>query len=174
MQCNFHKLNERKKYSETAGCVLIEHKMNIVKEKSKNMENHIWCFEPVHPKGNQSWVFIGRTEVEAETPIFSPPDTKSWLIWKDPDVGKDWRQEKGTTEDEMLGWHHQLNGHEFEWTPGVGDGTGRPGMLRFMGSRRVGHDWATELNWDSYSVLKKKQKTPNRGSCSQTTSAKQD
>ena len=70
--------------------------------------------QPVHPKGDQSWVFIGRTDVEAETPILWPPDAKSWLIWKDPDVGKDGRQEeKGTTEDEMVGWHHRLNGHEF-------------------------------------------------------------
>ena len=70
--------------------------------------------QPVHPKGSQSWVFIGRTDVEAETPIFWPPDTKSWLIWKDPDVGKDWRQEeKGTAEDEMVRWHRRLNGHEF-------------------------------------------------------------
>ena len=79
----------------------------------------------VHPKGDQSWVFIGRTEVEAETPILGPPDAKSWLIWKYPDAGKDWGQEeKGTTEDEMVGWHHRLNGHGFEWTPGVGDGQG--------------------------------------------------
>ena len=71
--------------------------------------------QPVHPKGNQSWVFIGRTDVEAETPIVWPPDVKSWLIWKDPDAGKDWGQEeKGPTEDEMVGWHHQLNEHEFE------------------------------------------------------------
>ena len=70
--------------------------------------------QPVHPKGDQSWVFIEKTDVEAETPIFWPPDAKSWLIWKDPDVGKDWRQEeKGTTEDEMVGWHHWLNRHEF-------------------------------------------------------------
>ena len=68
--------------------------------------------QPVHPKGNQSWVFIGRTGVEAETSIFWPPDAKSWLIWKDPDVGKDWRlEEKGTTEGEMVRWHHWLNGH---------------------------------------------------------------
>ena len=68
--------------------------------------------QPVHPKGNQSSIFIGRTDVEAETPVLWPPDGKSWLIWKDPDAGKDWRQvEKGTTEDEMVGWHHQLNGH---------------------------------------------------------------
>ena len=64
-------------------------------------------------KGNQSWIFIGRTAVEAETPVLWPSDAKSWLIWKDPDAGKDWRQEKGTTEDNMVGWHHQLNGHEF-------------------------------------------------------------
>ena len=71
--------------------------------------------EPVHPKGDQSWVFIGRTDVEAEMPILWPPDEKSWLIWKDPDAGKYWGQEKkGTTEDEMAGRHHRLNGHEFE------------------------------------------------------------
>ena len=70
--------------------------------------------QPVHPTGDQSWVFICRSDVEAETPILRPPDTKSWLIWKDPDAGKDWSQEKGMTEDEMVGWHHRLNGHEFE------------------------------------------------------------
>ena len=72
------------------------------------------AIQPVHSKGDQSWVFIGRTDVEAETPILWPPDLKSWLIWKDPDAGKDWGQkQKGTTEDEMVGWHHQLNGHGF-------------------------------------------------------------
>ena len=71
--------------------------------------------QPAHPKGNQSWIFIGRTDAEAETPILWPPDAKNWLIEKDPDAGKDWRQEeKGMTEDEMVGWHHRLNGHEFE------------------------------------------------------------
>ena len=70
----------------------------------------------------KSWVFIGRTDAEAETPILWPPDAKSWLIWKDPDAGKDWGWEKGMTEDEMVGWHHWLNGHGFGWTPGVGDG----------------------------------------------------
>ena len=82
----------------------------------KTLESPLDCKEiqPVHPKGNQSWVFIGKTDVEAETPGFWLPDMKSWLIWKDPDVGKDWRQEeKGMTEDEMVRWHHQLNGHEF-------------------------------------------------------------
>ena len=81
----------------------------------KTLESPLDCKEiqPVHPKGDQCWVFIGRTE--AETPILWPPDAKSWLIWKDPDAGKDWRQEEmGTTEDEMVGWHHRLNGHEFE------------------------------------------------------------
>ena len=79
-------------------------------------ESPLGCKEiqPVHPKGAQSWVFIGRTDVEAQTPILWPPDVKSWIIWKDPDAGKDWRQEeKGMTEDEMVGWHHWLNGHEF-------------------------------------------------------------
>ena len=82
----------------------------------KTLESPLDCKEiqPVHPKGNQSWVFIGRTDVEAATPISWPPDAKSWLIWKDPGVGKDWRQEeKGMTEDEMVRWHHQLNGYEF-------------------------------------------------------------
>ena len=80
-------------------------------------------------------------------PLLWPPDVKSWLIWKEPDAGRDWEQdENGMTEDEMIGWHHRVNGHEFGWTPGVGDGQGgRPGVLRFMGSQRVGHDWETEL-----------------------------
>ena len=82
----------------------------------KTLESPLDCKEiqPVHPKGDQSWVFIGRTAVEAETPILWPPDVKSWLIWKDPDAGKDWRQEeKGMTEDEMIWWHHRLNAHGF-------------------------------------------------------------
>ena len=93
----------------------------------KTLESPLNCKEiqPFHPKGNQSWIFIGRTDAEAETPILWPPDAKSWLIWKDPDAGKDWGQEeKGMTEDEMVGWHHRLNGHGFGWTPGVGDGQG--------------------------------------------------
>ena len=102
----------------------------------KTLESPFDCKEiqPVHPKGDESWVFIGSTDVEAETPIVWPPNWKSWLIWKDPDAGKDWGQEeKVMTEDEMVGWHHRLNGHEFGWTPGVGNGQGRPGMLQFMG-----------------------------------------
>ena len=83
----------------------------------KTLESPMDCKEiqPVHPKEDQSWVFVGRTDAEAVTPILQPPDVKNWLIGKDPDSGKDWRQEeKGTTEDEMVGWHHRLNGHEFE------------------------------------------------------------
>ena len=92
----------------------------------KTLESPLDCKEiqPVHPK-DQSWVFIGVTDVEAETPILWPPDAESWLILKDPISGKDWGQEeKGTTEDEIVGWHHQLNEHGFGWTPGVGDAQG--------------------------------------------------
>ena len=98
----------------------------------------------VHPKRDQSWVFIGRTDAEAETPVLWPPYAKSWLIGKDPDAGRDWGQEEKGTTDEMAGWHHRLDGHEFEWTPGVGEGG-----LACCDSwgRRVGHDWATELSW---------------------------
>ena len=101
----------------------------------KTLESPLDCREikPVHPKGNQSCIFLGRTNAEAETPILWPPDVKNWLIGKDPDTGKDWRQEeKGTREDEMVGWHHWLNGHEFEQAPGVGDGQGD--LLQSMGS----------------------------------------
>ena len=90
----------------------------------KTLENSLDCEEiqPVHPAGDKSWVFIGRTDAEAETPILWPPRAKSCLTGKDPDAGKDWGQEEETTEDVMVGWHHQLNGHGFGWTPGVGDG----------------------------------------------------
>ena len=116
----------------------------------KTLENPLDCTEiqPVHPKGNQSWIFIGRTDAEAETPILWPPGAKNWLIWKDPDAGKDWRwKEKGTTGDE-LGLMASLT----QWTwVSVNSGswwwTGRPNVLQSMGSQRVGHDWATELNW---------------------------
>ena len=115
----------------------------------KTLESPLDCKEsqPVHPKGDQSWIFIGRTDVEAETPILWPPDAKSWLIWKDPDAGKDWGQEeKGTTEDKMAGWHHRLNGHGFGWTPGVGDGQGGLACCSSW-DHSVGHDWVTELHW---------------------------
>ena len=93
----------------------------------KILESPLDCkvIQPVNPRGNRSWIFIGRTDVEAETPILWPPDVKNWLIRNNPDAGKDWRQEeKGTTEDEMVGCYHQLNGYEFEQTPGDGEGQG--------------------------------------------------
>ena len=113
--------------------------------------------QPVNPKGNQSWIFFGRPDAEAEAPIIWPPVAKNRLIWRDPDSGKDWRQEKGMTEDEMVGWHHRLEGHEYESALGVGD-TGKPGVLQSMGSQRVGHDWATELNWE-YNIFSFTSKT---------------
>ena len=101
---------------------------------------------PVHPKGDQSWVFIGRTDVEAETPILWPPYVKSWFIGKDPDAGKDWGQEeKGTTENEMVGWHHWLNGHGFGWTLGVGDGQGGLACCGSWGHKES--DTTEQLNW---------------------------
>ena len=117
----------------------------------KTLESPLDCkkVQPVHPKGDQSWMFIGRTDVEAETPILWPPDAKNWFIWKDSDAGKNWRQEeKGMTEDDIAGWHHWLNGHEFEWTPGVSD---RQGGLACW-SHGVAKGWTrlsdwTELNW---------------------------
>ena len=116
----------------------------------KTLESPLDCkkIQPVPPKGDQSWVFIGRTDVEAQTPILWPPDVKSWLIWKDPDAGKDWvGEEKGTTEDEMVGWHYWLNGHVFGWTPGVDDGQGG---LVCCGSRgRKELDTTEWLNWIS-------------------------
>ena len=103
--------------------------------------------QPVHPKGNQSWIFIARTDAEAETPKLWPPDGKNWFIGKDPNTGKDWRyEEKGTTEDEMVGWHHRLDGRKSEQALGVGDGQGGLASCSPWG-RRVGHDWATEPNW---------------------------
>ena len=93
----------------------------------KTLESPLDCklIQPVHPKGNQSWIFIGRADSKSETPVFWPPDVMNQLIWKDPDHGKDWIwEEKGTTENEMVGWHHQLDRHEFEQALGVGDGRG--------------------------------------------------
>ena len=114
----------------------------------KTLDSPLGCkeIEPVHPKGNQSWIFIGRTNVEAETPILWTPDVKSWLIWKDPDAGKDWRQEeKGTTEDEMVGRHHRLDGHEFEQAPGVDDGQRSLLCCSPWGSKEP--DTTERLNW---------------------------
>ena len=112
--------------------------------------NPLGCKEiqPFHPKWYQSWMFIGRTDIEAEVPILWPPDAKSWLIWKDPDSGKGWMQEKGTTEDEMVGWHHRLNGHEFEYTLRVGDEHGVLACFSPWGRKELdtAKRW-TELNW---------------------------
>ena len=120
----------------------------------------LWCWrrllspldckeiQPVHPKGDQSSIFIGRTDAEAETPIPWPPDAKNWLTGKDPDAGKDWRwEEKGTREDEMVGWHHWLDGHGFGWTPGVGDGQGGLACCSPWGCKVSD---TTELNWLRY------------------------
>ena len=122
----------------------------------KTLESPLDCKEiqPVHPKGNQSWMFIGRMDSEAGTPVLWPPDAKSWLIWKDPDAGKDWSwEEKGTTEDEMIGWHHwptcvRVDSQSWWWT-------GRPGMLQSMGWQNWTRlsDW-TELNWTALSVCR--------------------
>ena len=115
----------------------------------KTLESPLGCKEikPVHPKADQSWVFIGKTDVEAETLILWPPDAKSWLIWKDPNAGKGWGQEeKGMTEDEMVGWHHWLNGHRFGWTLRVGDGQG--GLVcRGSWGCKESDMTVTELNW---------------------------
>ena len=105
--------------------------------------------QPVHPKGDQSWVFIERTDTEAETSIRWPPHAKSWLIGKIPDAGRDWGQEEqGTTEDETAGWHHRLDAHEYGWTLGVGDGQGglTCAIHGVAKSRTPLSDW-TELNW---------------------------
>ena len=117
----------------------------------KILESPLDCKEiqPVHPKGNQAWIFIARTDAETETPILWPPDAKNWLIWKDPDAGKDWRQgEKGTTEDEMVGWHHRLDEHEFEQPLGVGDGpeVWRAAVHGVAKSQTRLSNW-TELKW---------------------------
>ena len=106
----------------------------------KTLESPLGCkgIQPVQPRGDQSWVFFERTDAKAETPIFWPPHAKSWLIGKDSDAGRDWGQEeKGTTEDEMTGWYHWLNGHEFEWTPGVGDGQGGLACCDIWGQKEL-------------------------------------
>ena len=120
----------------------------------KTLESPLDCKEiqPVHPKGDQSWVFIGRADIEAETPILWPPDVKSWLIGKYPDSGKDWEQEeKGMTEDEMVGWHHWLDEHGFGWTPGVGDGQG--GLACCDSWSHQESDWTERLNWTEQNEL---------------------
>ena len=114
----------------------------------KTLESSLDCkIKPVNPKGNQSWTFIAKTDPEAEAPILWPPDAKNWLTGKDPAAGKDWRQEKGMTEDEMVGWHHRLNGHEFEQTPGVGDGLEdwRAAVRGVTKSQTWLSDWTTRI-----------------------------
>ena len=118
----------------------------------KTLENPLDCKEakPVHPKGNQPWIFIGRTYAEAEAPILWLPDVNSWLSGKDPDAWKDWGQEeKGTTEDEMVGWHHRLDGHGFGWTLGVGDGQGGLACCNSWGCKDL--DMTEQLNWTELS-----------------------
>ena len=122
----------------------------VLENPLENLENPLNCKEiqAVHPKGNQSWVFIGRTDAETEAPILWPPEVKNWLIGKAPDAGKDWRQEeKGMTEDEMVEWHHRLDGHGLEQALGIGDGQGNlacysPGVAK---SQTQLSDW-TEMN----------------------------
>ena len=126
--------------------------LTVVLEKT--LESPLDCKEiqPVHPKGDQSWVFIGRTDGEAETPVLWPPHAKSWLIGKDPDARRDWGQEeKGTTEDEMAGWHHRLDAHEFVWTLGVGDGQG--GLVCCSSWGHKESDTTEQLNWTELSQI---------------------
>ena len=149
----------KKKYSlQLASCPLPSKKIKKKKKKNfsfkfqqnlvRNCDSIKRCKEiqPVHPEGGQSWVFTGRTDAEAETPILWPPHAKSWLTGKDPDAGRDWgHEEKGTTEDEMAGWHHWLNGHGFGWTPGIGDGQG--GLVCCDSWGRKESDTTEPLNW---------------------------
>ena len=124
----------------------------VVLEKTFESPLDFKEIQPVHPKGDQSWVFVGRTDAKAETPILWPPDVKSWLIWKDSDAGKDWGQEeKGTTEDEMVGWHHWLNGHGFGWTPGVGDGQGGLACCDSWGCKES--DMTEWLKWTELNLV---------------------
>ena len=114
----------------------------------KTLESPLDCEEiqPVNPKGNQPWIFIGRTDVEAEAPILWPPDVKNWLLGNGPDAGEDWRQEKKVmTEDEMVGYHHWLYGHKFEQAPGVGDGQGGLVCCSSWGHKEL--DTTERLNW---------------------------
>ena len=114
----------------------------------KTLESPLDCKEiqPVHSKGDQPWVFFGSNDAKAETPVLWPPHVKSWLIGKHSDAGRDWGQEeKGMTEDEMAGWHHQLDGHEFEWTSGNGDGQGGLACCDSWGCKEL--DMTEQLNW---------------------------
>ena len=119
----------------------------------KTLESPLDCKEiqAVHPKGYQSWVFFGRTDAKAETPILWPPDAKNWLIWEDPDAGKDWKQEEKGMTEEMAGWHHQLNGYEFEQALGVGDGQG--GLVCCIPWDLKESDTTVWLNWTELNMM---------------------
>ena len=118
----------------------------VVLEKTLESPMDFKEIQPVHYKGDQSWVFFGRNDAKAETPVLFPPHVKSWLIGKDSDAGRDWGQEeKGTTEDEMAGWHHWLDGCKSQWTPGVGDGQGGLACCDSWGRKES--DTAEQLNW---------------------------
>ena len=131
----------------------------VVLEKTLGSPLDCKEIKPVSLKGDQPWIFIGRTDVEAETPILWPPDVNSWLIGKDPDSGRDWRQEeKGMTEDEMAGWHHWLDGHDFECTPGVSDGQGGLACCNSWGHKES--DTTGWLNWSVQSWVFTKAETP--------------
>ena len=121
----------------------------------KNLESLLDCKEiqPINPKGNQSWIFIGRTDAEAEMPILWPPDGKNWLIGKDSDAGNDWRWEKKgmIEEDEMVGWHHWLDGHEFEKAQGVGGGQGSLACCSPWGHKES--DMAKRLYWTELTCI---------------------
>ena len=119
---------------------------SVVLEKTLEIPLDCKEIQPVHPKGDQFWVFIWRTDLEAETAILWPPNAKRRLIWKDPDAGKDGvQEEKGTTEDEMVGWHHRLDGRGFGWTLGVGDGQGSLACCSSWGRKES--DMSQQLNW---------------------------
>ena len=125
--------------------------MLLNKVLEKTLDSSLDCKEikPINPKGNQSWIVIGRTDAEAETPILWPPDAKNWLIWEDPDAGKGWRQEeKGMAEDEMIGWHHRFNRHESEQAPGVGDRQESLSCCSPWGYKES--DTTEKLNWTEY------------------------
>ena len=143
------------------GCEIWGHKESWVLKNwcfwtvvlEKTLESSLDCKEikPVNPQGNQSWIFIGRTDIEVETPILWPPDVTSWLISKDSDAGKDWKwEDKGMTEDEVIGWHHQFNGHEFEQALRVGDRQGSLSCCSPWGHKESDMtEWMnwTEMNW---------------------------
>ena len=140
--------------------VYLYHKNNeclwtMVLEKTHESPLDYKEMQPVHSKGDQSWVFIGRTDAKAETPVLWPPHVKSWLLGKDPDAGRDWGQEeKGTLENKMAGWHHWLDGHEFGWTPGVGDGQRCLACCDSWGRRESDTtEWLNWTEWMSYRNL---------------------